>query len=113
MVFDRDTKYVESELINKFEHISEYEEKTGLHEREFLDTYRYSFDDEVIIDLKQSINVGNMVEGIKAKIISVNDSFDPYEIHYAETFMLPEALKKVKVKCLDKNGCKIVTANVR
>lgn len=111
--FDRDTKYVERELINKFERISEHEERTGLHEREFLDTFRYSFDDETIIDLKDSVNMGNLVEGVRADIISLDGSFEPYEIHYAETFMLPEALKKVRVKCYDKNGCKIVTANVR
>lgn len=111
--FDRDTKYVENELINQFEKIDEVSEKTGLHEREFLDTIRYHFNDEVVIDLKGSVNVGNLVEGIKAEIVSIDDQFKPYEIHYAETFMLPANLGSVKMRCLDPNGCKIIKAHVR
>lgn len=111
--FDRQTEFVEKELVNHIERIDDKTEKTGLHELEFLDTFRFSFDDEVSFDLLGSVNVGNLVEGSIAEIHSVNQSFEPFEIHYAETFVLPEKLGKVRVKCLDKHGCKIIKANVR
>ncbi len=111
--FDRDEDYVKNELINKIEKIDEYSEKTGLHEREFLDTIRYNFTNDVKIDLKDSVNVGNLVEGRAAQIYSIDQSFEPYEVHYAETFMLPAHLKTVYMKCLDPNGCKVIKAHVR
>ena len=111
--YDRDTAFVKRELINQSVQLDEQTEKTGLHEREFLDTYRYTFDDEVSFDLLGSVNVGNLVGGQKAMITSKTSVFEPFEIHYAETFILPENLKNVTIKCLDSNGCKIIKANVR
>jgi hypothetical protein len=100
-------------LINQIKPVDEYSEITGLHEREFLETIRYSFDDEVIIDLKGSVNVGNLVEGTHAKIMSLDHNFDDYEVHYAETFIMPAKIQEVKMKCLDPKGCKVIKAHVR
>jgi mannose-6-phosphate isomerase class I len=111
--FDRDETYVKNELINHIKKIDEHSEITGLHEREFLETIRYTFDDEVIIDLKGSVNVGNLVEGTHAKIMSLDHSFDDYEVHYAETFIMPAKIQEVKMKCLDPKGCKVIKAHVR
>lgn len=37
----------------------------------------------------RSVNVLNLVEGEEAEIISPDNSFEPFVVHYAETFILP------------------------
>jgi len=110
--YDRDTNYVNKELYNAITKVSDTEEITGLHEREFLETRRYHFNDTVDIDTYRSVNMGNLVEGQKAIIESLDGSFEPYEIHYAETFLIPATISKFRVRCLDKS-CKIIKAHVR
>jgi len=110
--FDRDTDYVQRELVNVIEKISEHEEKTGLHEREFLETRRYTFKDYVDVDTMGSVNMANLVSGQKALIESVDDSFDPYEVHFAETFIIPATISTYRVRCLD-DECIMIKAHVR
>ncbi|MDO9629866.1 MAG: class I mannose-6-phosphate isomerase, partial [Acholeplasmataceae bacterium] len=85
--YDRDTSWVEKNLINAITHLSDQEEITGLHEREFLETRRYTFKDFVNIQTFGSVNVANLVSGKSAVIHSLDNSFEPYTIHYAETFI--------------------------
>jgi mannose-6-phosphate isomerase class I len=111
--YDRNTAWVENQLINRVEKISDYEEITGLHETEFLETRRYTFDDAVDIKTFGSVNMANLVDGQKALITSIDGSFDDYEIHYAETFVVPSTIETFRVKCLDQKGCKLIKAHVR
>ncbi|HAX03328.1 MAG: mannose-6-phosphate isomerase [Tenericutes bacterium GWC2_34_14] len=110
--YDRDTKFVHHELYNAITRLSDVEEKTGLHEREFLETRRFTFKDYVDIPSYGSVNMANLVEGKKAVIESVDHSFEPYEIHYAETFIIPATIDTYRVRCLDES-CIIVKAHVR
>jgi mannose-6-phosphate isomerase class I len=110
--FDCDTDYVQRELVNVIEKISEHEEKTGLHEREFLETRRYTFKDYVDVDTMGSVNMANLVSGQKALIESVDNSFDPYEVHFAETFIIPATISTYRVRCLD-DECIMIKAHVR
>lgn len=64
-------------------------ERTGLHQREFIDTYRYMLTKPVKCQLNDSVHVLNMVEGEKALIESPTGAFEPFEVHYAETFIIP------------------------
>lgn len=111
--YDRDTDFVKKHLINHIEKIDDTREKTGLHEREFLETVRYNFKDEAVLKTNGSIHVGNLVDGSKMQLESLDGSFEPYKIHYAETFLMPEKIQQVKFKCLDEAGCTVITASVR
>ena len=111
--FTRDTKYVNNKLVNQISRVSDQIEKTGLHEREFLNTFRYNFKETIDLDTNGSVHMGNLVDGKHMLIESVKGEFDAYGINYAETFVIPENVKKVRFKCMDKNGCRVITANVR
>lgn len=81
------------ELINRIEFIAGgegwTEERTGLHEREFIETRRHWFDVKVYHNTNGGVNVLNLVEGREAIIESPEGKFEPYIVHYAETFVVP------------------------
>ena len=83
----------EKDLINCFEKLAEgdgwMEERTGLHEREFIETRRHWFSKSVSHHTKGNLNVLNLVEGREAIIESPSKSFEPFIVHYAETFIIP------------------------
>ncbi|MDK1015855.1 mannose-6-phosphate isomerase, partial [Cronobacter sakazakii] len=67
------------------------EERTGLHEREFIETRRHWFDKPVLHHTHGTVNVLNLVEGAEALVESPNGTFEPFVVHYAETFIVPAA----------------------
>jgi len=111
--YDRDTKFVYNELVNQFVQLDEVEEKTGLHELEFIESRRYTFDKPYVMETKETVNVCNLVDGEAMIIESLDDSFEPFEIHYAETFYIPATIDKVRFVPLDPKGCKVIKAMVR
>jgi len=88
----RDTEYVQTKLINCVAEVGEgdgwREEKTGLHVNEFIETRRHWFTKPVTHDTNNSVNVLNLVEGEEVIIESPTGSFDPFIVHYAETFII-------------------------
>ncbi len=94
--WDRDTRWVKENLINRVELIGEgegwKEERTGLHPTEFIETRRHWFTSRVTHHTHGSVNVLNLIEGQEAIVESPSDSFDPLVVHYAETFIIPEAV---------------------
>jgi mannose-6-phosphate isomerase class I len=94
--WERATEWVGRELINCFESIAAgdgwREERTGLHEREFIETRRHWFTGTVPHDTGGGVNVLNLVEGEEAIIESPTGGFEPYIVHYAETFIVPAAV---------------------
>lgn len=96
-----DTDWVQENLINPFEILQEDNErrieKTGLHELEFIETHRHWFKKEVIVDVHESVNMLNLVEGEQITVESLEDNFEPFEITYGETFIVPEAVKQYKL----------------
>lgn len=54
----------------------------------------------------------NVVEGEGAVIESVDGSFTPYEVHYAETFILPAQVKECVIRPIS-GEVKILRATVR
>jgi mannose-6-phosphate isomerase class I len=112
--WDRNTKWVEKNLINKIENIKNeenyVEEKTGLHEREFLETRRHWFTGPVLHETFDSVNVLNLIEGEEAVVKSIDNSFEPFIVHYAETFIIPASVKKYIIEPTDKTkGKKLAT----
>ena len=72
-------------------------EKTGLHELEFIETKRYWFDKKTTFNTEESVNMLNLIEGEEAVITSVDGSFEPYVVHYAETFIVPECVGEYEI----------------
>ena len=94
--WDRTTDWVQRELINQFETMAQdkgwREERTGLHKREFIETRRHWFTGSVPHNKYGGVNVLNLVEGEEAIVESPTGAFEPYVVHYAETFIVPAAV---------------------
>lgn len=95
--YDRDTQWVNDNLINRFETISNFEERTGLHEKEFIETRRLTVEQAIDTKTEGSVNVLNLVEGKAVRIESPAESFEPFIVHYAETFIVPEVVKEYRI----------------
>ena len=65
------------------------EERTGLHEREFIETHRHWFTKSVPHHTRGGVNVLNLVAGEEAVVESPDAAFKPFVVHYAETFIVP------------------------
>ena len=98
----RDENWVKEHLSSPNQLIAEgegwYEEKTGLHELEFIETRRHWFSKIVYHETHDSVNVLNLVEGEEAIVESINGEFEPFVVHYAETFIIPEHLKEYSIR---------------
>jgi mannose-6-phosphate isomerase class I len=94
--WERTKSWVESQLINQIEPIAEgpgwREERTGLHAREFIETRRHWFTAAVPHATGGGVNVLNLVEGEEAIVESPGEAFEPFVVHYAETFIIPAAV---------------------
>jgi len=100
--WDRTTEWTRRNLINRFEALGSgkgwREERTGLHEREFIETRRHWFTERVPHDTRGGVNVLNLVEGDEALVESPDGAFDPMVIHYAETFIVPAAVGRYTIR---------------
>ena len=94
--WDRTTTWVENNLINCVEPVAHgdgwREERTGLHEREFIETRRHWFTKPVAHHTQGGLNVLNLVEGEEAVVESPEGAFAPFAVHYAETFIVPASV---------------------
>lgn len=102
MDWSRTPASTEKELINAVTVVAEgdgwVEEKTGLHEREFIETRRHWFSKPVQHHTNGSVNVLNLIEGREAIVESPDGKFDPFIVHYAETFIVPAAVGRYTVR---------------
>jgi mannose-6-phosphate isomerase class I len=100
--WDRTTEWTRSHLINRIEPLAREdnwrEERTGLHEREFIETRRHWFTGPVAHHTRGGVNVLNLVQGEEAVVESPDRVFEPFPIHYAETFILPAAVGTFTVR---------------
>lgn len=96
--WQRDTAFVDKYLKNHVQTIATgdgwIEEKTGLHENEFIETRRHWFTKPVVHHTNNSVNVLNLIEGDEAIVESPTDAFEPFVVHYAETFIIPACIKE-------------------
>lgn len=99
--FDRDTDWTMKNLVNRVEIVAKgdgfIEERTGLHEKEFIETRRHWFTKTVTHDTKGNLNVLNLVEGSQAIVESPVGAFEPFVVNYAETFIIPAAVGKYTI----------------
>lgn len=100
--WDRTTKWTEGNIINQFETIEQgegyLEERTGLDKTSFIETRRHWFTDKVTHNANGNLNVLNLIEGREVIVESPDNSFEPYIIHYAETFIVPAAVGAYTVR---------------
>jgi len=94
--WDRTTEWTRRNLLNRVEPLGRgdgwREERTGLHELEFIETRRHWFTKPVAHDKHGGVNVLNLVEGAEAVVESPAGAFEPFVVHYAETFIVPAAV---------------------
>lgn len=118
--WDRDTDYTHEQLVDKFTVVEEgdgwKEEKTGLHPNEFIETRRHTFTKAVKHYTNDSVNVINLVDGKEVVVFCENNAFEPYIVHYAETFIVPASVKEYFIKPHGKSEgeeCMTIKAYVR
>ena len=94
--WDRDTEWSRSNLVGQVQTVASgdgwEEERTGLHELEFIEVRRHWFTDTVPHDTLGTVNVLNLVEGSEAVVESPTGAFAPFVVHYAETFIIPASV---------------------
>ncbi len=115
--WDRNTEWVKENLVNKVTIVHRDKngtvERTGLHEREFLDTFRISTESDIPVRRNGSVHVINLVEGEIAMLTSETGHFRPFELHYAETCIVPEAAGPYHLCSTDGRLIRAVIACVR
>ncbi len=94
--WDRTTHWVKENLVNRTCPLGAgdgwREERTGLHPLEFIETRRHWFTATVRHHTRGNLNVLNLVEGDAAVVESPGGCFEPFVVHYAETFIVPAAV---------------------
>ncbi|HEY3929093.1 MAG TPA: class I mannose-6-phosphate isomerase [Candidatus Koribacter sp.] len=98
----RTTGWVEKNLVSQISKVAEgngwTEERTGLHEREFIETRRHWFTGAVPHNTNGGVNVLNLCEGQEAVVESPTGKFAPFVVHFAETFVVPAAVGEYVVR---------------
>lgn len=105
--WNRDTEWVEENLLGGPQEICRdpgvLEERTGLHELEFIEVRRHWFDTEACHDTDGTVNVLNLVEGDEVEVTSPTGAFAPYVVHYAETFIVPASVGAYTIRRTDRS----------
>jgi mannose-6-phosphate isomerase class I len=116
----RTTEWCRQNIVNRIEKIAEgdgwEEERTGLHENEFIETRRHWFTKSVIHHTGNTVNVLNLIEGEEAVIESPDNTFEPFVVHYAETFIVPAKVSRYSIRPYGKSEgkkCGTIKAYVR
>lgn len=99
--WDRTTEWTKNNLVNRVEKIAEgdgwTEERTGLHEREFIETRRHWFTRKTKHDTCGGVNVICLVEGDEVIVESPTGMFSPFTVHYSEVFIVPAFVGKYTI----------------
>ena len=116
VIQERRTGWVMENLVSRIDTVTENEhyteEHTGLHELEFIETRRFTIQDFAELDCHESVNVLNLVDGSSCLVESIDGSFAPYEVHYAETFIIPECVGKYRLRAVS-GPVRVMQAYVR
>jgi mannose-6-phosphate isomerase class I len=116
--WERTTRWTRENLINRCVPVGNgdgwREERTGLDEREFIETRRHWFTKVVPHHTQGGVNVLNLVDGKAAVVESPHGAFEPFIVHYAETFIVPAAVGAYTIRPQDPDrACATVKAYVR
>lgn len=115
--WDRNTNWIYDNLVGQQTTLEKGEgyvvERTGLHNREFIDTHRYTVNGSYEVDMDDSVNMMNLVEGSHVFIESVDRSFERFILHYAETAIVPASVGKYRILSENNEEIKLVVASIR
>ena len=118
--WNRTTSWTRGNLVNRVEPIAAgdgwREERTGLHDFEFIETRRHWFTKPVLHNTDGTVNVLNLVEGDEAVVESPSGKFSPFIVHYAETFIVPAAVGEYTIRPYGRSEgkeCATIKAYVR
>lgn len=118
--WSRDTDYVYEHLRNQVRSVAAgdhwMEEATGLHPNEFIETRRHRFSGPVHHSTNNSVNVLNLLEGEEVVVESPAEAFEPFVVHYAETFIVPACVGDYTIRPYGKSmgqECITIKAYVR
>ena len=90
------------------------EEKTGLHELEFIETRRFTSSCLTKHSSENGVHMLNLVEGTSAVVESPTNAFEPFVVHYAETFIIPSAVGEYTISPFDSDETiKFIKAYIR
>lgn len=113
-------EYTETNLVNAITEMASgdgwREERTGLHERQFIETRRHWFSKKVTHHTYGSVNVLNLVEGAAVVVESPEHAFAPFIVTYAETFVIPAAVQTYTIRPIgpaEGKTCATIKAFVR
>jgi mannose-6-phosphate isomerase class I len=91
--WERDADWVEENLLVAPEVVASapgvIEERTGLHDFEFLETHRVWFSEKVQLHTNHTVTVMTLIEGDLIEIQSPDSSFASFPLRYGETVILP------------------------
>lgn len=114
--WNRDTKWVYDNIVGQTRTMEKTEncevERTGLHSREFIDTIRYTLSGPHTVSMDDTVHVMNLVEGRSARIESMDGSFAPFTVHYAETAIVPAAVGTYRIVPEEGEMIKMLVASV-
>lgn len=113
--WDRTTKWVKENLVNATYEVKEDGndckiEHTGLHELEFIETRRYTINNDSFHKTHGTVNMLNLIDG---KSAIIEGDFEPFIVHYAETFIIPASIKEYTIKPYGCDEIKVLKAYVR
>lgn len=113
--WDRTTDWVKENLVNATYEVKEDGndckiEHTGLHELEFIETRRYTIKKSSLHKTYGTVNMLNLVDG---KSAIIEGDFEPFIVHYAETFIIPASIKEYTIKPYNCDEVKVLKAYVR
>ncbi|ANQ52546.1 mannose-6-phosphate isomerase [Flammeovirga sp. MY04] len=120
MKWDRTTEWTKNNLVNAVQEVSQgdgwREERTGLHEREFIETRRHWFTKEVHHKTPFGVEVFCLVEGDQVVVESPTEVFEPFVVNYAEVAVIPANISEYTIRpCGPSQGkeCATLKAYVR
>ena len=101
--WDSTTPWVEEHLVNAMYDVEDEQngcrcEHTGLHELEFIETRRYTMDAISHHKTNNNVNMLNLIDGKEAIIESPTNAFEPFVVHYAETFIIPASIDEYTIR---------------
>ena len=101
--WDRRTDWCRAQLVNAFTQVDRgegwVEEHTGLHELEFIETRRFTGTGVTHHSTAEhGVHMLNLVDGSAAVVESPAGAWEPYVVHYAETFIVPAAVGDYTVR---------------
>lgn len=116
--WQRDTAWVRDQLVDRTQLLSASPgltvERTGLHPLEFIETLRHTGTAPALHETQDSVHVLNLVDGDAALVESPDGAFEPFEVHYAETFILPAAVQRYTIRPLqDGQSISTICASIR